>query len=124
VKEVFLFWTVGLCIGLLSYLHAAKWAPVAIGLMFAAFFAGKMNPYKRAYPFVSAGCILSGFLAQRASWPSQRQGLDGRVILVLFGISVAMAIQGAWIVVAYLKENLPAKPSEKTEPHQEFVEQR
>ncbi|MGA3343504.1 MAG: hypothetical protein ABSC76_01430 [Terracidiphilus sp.] len=123
VKEVFLFWTVGLCMWLLSHLHAAKWAPVAIGLMFAAFFGGKMNPYKRAYPFVSAGCILSGFLAQRASWLSQRHDLDGRVILVLFGISAAMAIQGAWIVVAYFKENLPTKPSEKTGPHQELVEQ-
>jgi len=92
VKEVFLFWTVGLCIWLLSLLHAAKWAPVAIGLMFAAFFAGKMNPYKRTYPFVSAGCILSGFLAQRASWLTQRPDLDGRVIVVLFGISVAMTL--------------------------------
>ncbi|MGD0941701.1 MAG: hypothetical protein ABR905_18545, partial [Terracidiphilus sp.] len=37
---------------------------------------------------------------------------------------VTMAIQGAWIVIAYLRENLPTKPNENIDPRQGFVEQR
>lgn len=90
------------------YMRTHDWAPVATGVLLAAFFWVISKTTGRTYPFILLGSLLSGVLSLHFPWPNGQ-----RCLLTFVFTGFAVSLQGIWIILRYLQGDrsvLPVAP--------------
>ena len=95
------------CFGVLYFMRAHEWVPVATGALFAMFFWIHSKATKRPYLLLSVGSLLAGLLSLQFPWPN-----DQRCLLTAAGVGLTVTLQGAWIILRYLQGHRPTESSE------------
>jgi hypothetical protein len=101
---VLLWYALCLCLIPVFYLRAHDWAPVVLGVLFAAYFLARSKATGRPYRFMLVGSLIAGVLSLKSPWPNEQLCL-----LTLVGVGLTATLQGAWIILRYLQGDRPAE---------------
>lgn len=100
-----LFISTPICVAILLPFFGYTVAPILLGAVFAAHSAVFDAAAEQKRPFLWAGYLASAVFPLWFHWPNQQ-----RCMLVLAGVGVVTALQGAWFFVRYLQKKQPLNP--------------